>query len=101
MAQSMVGTPFYMAPEVLKRDSEAGLDIGYNEKADIWSVGVIVFELITGRVPFQAKTQFELMEMQQNYTRRMEFIDEANVSEMCKDFLRQIFVADEKFRIDF
>ena len=64
LAQSMVGTPFYMAPEVLQRDSEAGLAIGYNEKADIWSVGVIVFELITGSVPFLAKTQFELMQMQ-------------------------------------
>lgn len=48
--QSFVGTPLYMAPEVLSSvDSD---DEGYNAKCDIWSLGCILYELATLRNPF-------------------------------------------------
>jgi len=45
----MVGSPIYMAPEVLK-----GEDYGY--KADVWSCGVLLYELIFGKCPFEDKS---------------------------------------------
>jgi serine/threonine protein kinase len=45
MAHSLVGTPNYIAPEVLMRQ-------GYNQSCDWWSVGVILYEMIVGRPPF-------------------------------------------------
>jgi cGMP-dependent protein kinase len=42
---TVVGTPHYMAPEVITCK-------GYNQLADLWSIGVILYEFVCGRVPF-------------------------------------------------
>lgn len=48
------GTPINMAPEVLNRSM-------YNYKADVWSLGTILFELVTGYSPFRdAKNKDQL-----------------------------------------
>ena len=55
MAHSLVGTPNYIAPEVLATKttlSEHGRSSGYNQSCDWWSVGVIFYEMIVGRPPF-------------------------------------------------
>jgi serine/threonine protein kinase len=48
--QCNVGTPIYMAPEALKRGR-------YSFKADVWAIGVIYYELLTGRTPWFAKSE--------------------------------------------
>lgn len=51
---SILGTLYYLAPEVY-----AGRAV--NERADIWSFGVVLFEMLTGRLPFDGETAFDLM----------------------------------------
>ncbi|XP_026883744.2 serine/threonine-protein kinase LATS2 [Electrophorus electricus] len=52
LAHSLVGTPNYIAPEVLLRK-------GYTQLCDWWSVGVILFEMLVGQPPFLAATPTE------------------------------------------
>jgi serine/threonine-protein kinase len=52
---AVVGSPMYMSPEQLQ--SSKGVDL----RTDIWSLGVILFELLTGRLPFEAPGVTELI----------------------------------------
>ena len=63
IAHSLVGTPNYIAPEILRRN-------GYTQLCDWWSVGVIMYEMLVGQPPFMAptpaETQVKIINWRQN-----------------------------------
>lgn len=60
LASTICGTPAYVAPEVL---GSKGTEVGYDKNCDFWSIGVIIFLLLSGRKPFYSEDSFELFEI--------------------------------------
>jgi serine/threonine protein kinase len=83
-----VGSPLYMSPEALKGSI-------YTVKNDIWSLGVILYEILHGKAPWESSTEKELLE---KISRQVFTIDRA-LSEDLKDFVRKCLVADEARRL--
>lgn len=55
MLKSWVGTPLYMSPQILKKGV-------YSPKCDIWSVGLVFYELLFGYLPWKGTTTEQLLE---------------------------------------
>ena len=51
----MYGTAYYIAPEVLSGS--------YNEKCDMWSIGVILYIMLSGKPPFPGKNDDAILEL--------------------------------------
>ncbi|KAG7354426.1 serine/threonine protein kinase [Nitzschia inconspicua] len=66
---SEVGTPYYTAPEVLTQDS-------YDFKCDVYSVGVLAYLCLTGRLPIKGKTERETIKMVMKAKTKIDFSDE-------------------------
>jgi calcium-dependent protein kinase len=83
------GTAYYIAPEVLNSE--------YNEKCDIWSVGVILYILLSGRPPFDGNDDREIIKSVKTGQYSMSGPEFRNLSHDAKDLIRAMLSkADER-----
>ena len=83
-----VGSPLYMSPEALQGNI-------YTTKNDIWSVGVILYEILHGKAPWACSNERQLIEeINKNNIYLLK-----NLSEDLKDFIRKCLTPDEKKRM--
>ncbi|KAJ6407812.1 hypothetical protein OIU84_011168 [Salix udensis] len=80
LAETMCGSPLYMAPEIMQLQK-------YDAKADLWSVGAILFQLVTGKTPYTGNNQLQLL---QN-----------DLSAACKDLCRKLLRPNPVERLTF
>ena len=78
----VLGTPLYMSPELIRRQQ-------YNEKVDVWSLGVIVYQLLCGMTPFDAPSLKRIQENICNLPDDQLFQDVCwnSISDDAKDFI--------------
>ncbi|XP_018484633.2 serine/threonine-protein kinase ATG1b isoform X2 [Raphanus sativus] len=94
LAETLCGSPLYMAPEIMQLQK-------YDAKADLWSVGAILFQLVTGRTPFTGNSQVQLF---QNIMRSTELhfpVDCRDLSSDCKDLCQKLLRRNPVERLTF
>ena len=82
------GTLDYMAPEILKNQH-------YNHKVDIWSLGIMIFEITQGYPPFRTKSNKEKLSL---IGKNLKGNYENYISKECRDIIDFILVVDPKKR---
>jgi len=85
---TIVGTPFYVAPEVLSGD--------YDYECDNWSLGVIMYVLLSGYLPFYGKNEIEVFEKIKTGQLTFDQKEFDNISSNAKELIRKLLTVDKK-----
>tara|TARA_B100001287_G_C22644166_1_gene511756 strand:- start:151 stop:1377 length:1227 start_codon:yes stop_codon:yes gene_type:complete len=89
--KTICGTPLYMAPEIIKYKR-------YNNKSDIWSIGIILFQMITGKHPYKAKTHYELINKID--TKHVVIPNKYDISDDCYNLIMNLIQKNPKIRLN-
>ena len=93
MTSTTVGTPLNMAPEVMARND-------YDSKSDLWSLGILLFELLFGKAPFFALSIGELKHMAQTKSgKNLNLKKYSHICDEIKDLLKQLLEPNPVKRI--
>ena len=85
---TVCGTPVYLAPEIINNR-------GHDEKVDIWCIGVLLFELLTGISPFQG---FDVQSIKYNIN-RLNIAWQKNMDRDAVDLIKRILKYNPEERI--
>ena len=94
LAETLCGSPLYMAPEILRYEK-------YDAKADLWSVGTVLYEMMTGKPPFRAGNHVELLRKIDFGNDTIKFPKESVVSPGMKSLIRGLLKRSSVERISF
>ena len=85
------GTAYYIAPEILQSD--------YNEQCDVWSIGVILYILLSGYPPFDGIDDSDVMRAVKSGNYSMRSKEWSSISKDAKDLVKRMLTYDPAKRI--
>lgn len=91
LATTTCGTPGYVAPEILEQKP-------YNQTCDFWSLGVVLFILLSGKPPFYDEDNFALFEKIKRIDYNFNDPSWSSISTEAKDFISKLLVANPEAR---
>ncbi|KAF3937586.1 hypothetical protein ABW19_dt0200171 [Dactylella cylindrospora] len=94
MADTLCGSPLYMAPEILRYEK-------YDAKADLWSVGTVLYEMVVGKPPFRARNHVELLRKIEKGEDVIKFSEETTVSDPLATLVRRLLKRSPVGRMSF
>ncbi|KRX01240.1 Protein kinase-like domain [Pseudocohnilembus persalinus] len=104
---SLCGSPSYMAPELLQQyvklqmnGNQANMKLKYNPKCDVWSMGMVFYQMLVGTKPFSQSNKNSnvlnwIIDIQNN---KLDFPE--NTPELMKDLISNMLIIDEDKRCD-
>lgn len=87
------GSPLYMAPEII-------LSRKYDPRADLWSIGVILYECLFGKAPYSSRSMEELLDKVKTL-QKIEIPQNSKVSPECEDLITRLLQHNPDKRITF
>lgn len=87
------GSPLYMAPEIILKHK-------YDARADLWSIGVILYECLFGKAPYSSRSIQELLD-KVKCLQKIEIPQNSKISSECEDILTRLLQHDPDRRITF
>ena len=100
LAQSILGSPINMDPKILMkmRKIENNQSFGYDQKADIWSLGTVCYQLLIGAPPFDASSYDDLVSKLQKGSYKIP--NQLNLSKQSISFINAMLQFDPQQRYD-
>jgi calcium-dependent protein kinase len=89
---TILGTPYYVAPEVLKGD--------YDERCDVWSIGALTYIMLSGDPPFNGNSNNEIFSKIMNDELSFNKDKWKNVSKNAKDFIKLCMTKNPEQRLN-
>ena len=90
LTDTVCGSPLYMAPELLQNQK-------YNIKSDIWSIGIIMYEIVMKDHPFKSNNISDLIHKINN---NKPILTGSNFSYECKELINNLLIVDYTKRLE-
>ncbi|KAK4560959.1 Serine/threonine-protein kinase [Recurvomyces mirabilis] len=95
MAETLCGSPLYMAPEILRYEK-------YDARADLWSTGTVLHEMVVGKPPFRAQNHVELLRRIEKANDQIIFDNKImTISRGMKDCIRKLLKKSPLDRVSY
>ena len=91
--KNLAGSIYYLAPEIISKNRK------YTEKCDIWSCGIIMYILLTGKPPFNGDSDEEILKKILQNRLDLEKYPWSVISLKAKDLIKKLLETDTKKRI--